>query len=125
MKILKGSAEAKPQLVFFVNKKGDTMTKLSPAEENKRQMKIHATNFDLKTAGIRDLRKIVRASVALCKRVELCGVPNVRAKDLYVSLNPDGLFTYEYHYAHEDVPLQDTYTQKTLDNLASKYKNKI
>ena len=97
------------------------MGKLSPAEANRRRLKIHTTNFNPEKIGVTGLRKIVRAALALCERTELHEVPNVFAKDLYITLEPDGLFTYEYHYDHEEVPLIDKYKQSTLDRLARKY----
>ncbi|MBW2986061.1 hypothetical protein KY333_01695 [Candidatus Woesearchaeota archaeon] len=101
------------------------MAELSPAEKNKRRMKIHATNFALEDIGVINLRKIVRAGLALCERVELHEIPNVKAEDLYVTLNSDGLFTYEYHYTHEEVPLKNAYKQSALDCLARKYDIKV
>ena len=101
------------------------MAKLTPAEANRRRLKVHSKNFDLEKLGIRDLRKIVRAGLALCERVELCGEPDVKSDKLYVTRNEDGSFSYEYHYTHKSAPLQDKYLQSTLDRLARKYSIKV
>jgi len=101
------------------------LAKLTPVERNQKRLRIHAENFDFEDLGIKDLRKIVCASLALCEMAAFHDMPDVRAKDLYVTQNIGGSFSYEYHYKHGPVPLQNKYPQSTLDRLARKYKIKV
>ena len=110
---------------MFKNIKGDIMAKLSPAEANRRRLRIHSVDFEFEDLGIKGLRKIVRAALALCERVELCGVPDVKAEALFVSRSGNDSFSYIYKYKHGPVPLKDTYKQSTLDRFARKYKIKV
>jgi hypothetical protein len=106
---------------LFKNIKGDIMAKLSPAEANRRRMRIHSIDFEFENLSIKGLRQIVRAALALCERTELCGVPDVKAEALFVSRSGDDSFSYIYKYKHGPVPFKDTYKQSTLDRLARKY----
>lgn len=97
------------------------MAKLDPAEANRRRLKVNSTNFDFKFLDPADMRKILRASLALCEIVEMQGEPNVQADKLYVTQTLNGSFAYEYHYTHLGVSITDKYSQSTLDRLARKY----
>ena len=90
-------------------------------ERNKERLRITSTNFEFEDLSINDLRKIVRASLAVCSRVSLHDVRGVRVKELYVTQNEDCSLSYEYHYTHGPIPFQSKYTQGTLDKLARKY----
>ena len=108
------------------------MTKLDPAEANRRRLKLNSTNFDFKFLDPVDLRKILRSGLALCELVELPGKEKieVHADTLYVTKDETGLFSYKYAFkgrTQQSVQLNivNKYSQSDLDRLASQYKIKV
>ncbi|MBW3004353.1 hypothetical protein KY310_00785 [Candidatus Woesearchaeota archaeon] len=100
-------------------------TLVSEIGKNQKRLRIISTNFEFDDLSIDDLRRVVRASTALCSRVELHGEPDVKAERLYVTREADGALSYRYQYKHVDVPIEDKYPQSTLDRLARTYNIKV
>ncbi len=96
---------------------------LTKYEKNQRKMKVYLSDFDLKDVGVRDLRKIVRAGMAVCHRNEYDGAEITPT--LLVVYQRDGDFFYELMFKQGSRTFSTKHKQSTLDRLARKYKIKV